>query len=266
MTQQPTLSDMQAFILDMDGVLWRGDTPLPGIQSFFAWAEKRQIPYMLATNNATKTQAQYVEKFAKFGIAISPDRVITSSIATAEYMQSQYPAGTRIHVLGQDGIRQALTKAGFEIHNTDVEVVVAGLDFELTYDKLRMASMLIRAGARFIGTNGDLTFPFENGEAPGNGAVLAAITAATGQHPTTVGKPEPIIFELALKKLGTDREQTAMIGDRLETDIIGAHGIGLKTILVLTGISQPEEVETSPVKPNWVFAGIEQLTETLMAG
>ncbi|MEM7033571.1 MAG: HAD-IIA family hydrolase [Chloroflexota bacterium] len=265
MTNQLLLSDLQAFIIDMDGVLWRGDTPLPGLKPLFEMMEQRQIAFMMATNNATKTPEQYIEKFAKFGVTMPPDRLMTSSLATAEFMKTQYPAGTRIHVVGQDGIRQALTLAGFEICDTDVEAVVVGLDFALTYEKLRTAAMLINKGARYIGTNGDLTFPFEDGQAPGNGAVLAAITAATGQTPTLVGKPEPIIFEMALAKLGTDRDKTVMIGDRLETDIFGAHGIGLKTLLVLSGISQPADVETSPIKPNWVFQGIDAMVNELQS-
>lgn len=260
---QSSITSIKSLIIDMDGVLWRGETPLPGLTDLFDFMHAQQMPYMLATNNATKTQAQYVQKFAKFNVEISPDRVLTSSIATAEYLKTQYAPGTRIHVLGQDGIRQATNDAGFELADSDVEAVVVGLDFELTYEKLRTATILINKGARFIGTNGDLTFPFEGGTAPGNGAVLAAISAATGQTPTTVGKPEQIVFQLALTKTGTPPEQTAMLGDRLETDILGGQRAGLKTILVLTGISKEADLPTSDVQPDWVFSGIDALVAAL---
>lgn len=259
MTTQPDLSSLKGLIVDMDGVLWRGETSLPGFAPFFELLQRKQIPYILATNNATKTQDQYVQKFARLGVSISSKQVMTSSLATAEYLTSQYPGGTRIHVVGQDGIRQAIARAGFEIADSDVEAVVVGLDFEMTYDKLRRAAILINRGARFIGTNPDLTFPFEDGIAPGNGAILAAITAGTGQKPTIIGKPEKIIFELALEHLGLPADQAAMVGDRLETDIVGAQKTGLKTILVLSGVTQPHELDDSPIKPDWVFSGIDAL-------
>ena len=263
MNTQPSLNPIKALIIDMDGVLWRGETPLPGLNDLFDRLHTHQMPYMLATNNASKTQAQYVQKFAKFGIDISPDRVMTSSLATAEYLGTIYPAGTRLHVIGQDGIRQAVANAGFELADSEVSAVVVGLDFQLTYEKLRTAALLINEGAHFIGTNGDLTFPFEKGMAPGNGAILAALSAATGQKPTVIGKPEPIIFELALKHLGALPQETAMLGDRLETDILGAKRANLQTILVLTGVSQATDVAQSDIRPDWIFGGIDQLVAEL---
>ncbi len=266
MNAQPSrsdLSEIKALVIDMDGVLWRGETALPGLTALFDILRQRQMPFMLATNNATKTQSQYVQKFAKFGIDMNPDRVMTSSLATAEYLKTQFSPGTRLHVVGQDGIRQAVAEAGFEIAEIKVAAVVVGLDFELTYEKLRTAVILINKGARFISTNADLTFPFEGGVAPGNGAILAAITAATGQKPISIGKPEPTIFELALGRLGTNPAQTAVLGDRLETDILGGQRAGLKTILVLSGVTQPEALATSEIKPDWVFSGIDKVAAAM---
>jgi 4-nitrophenyl phosphatase len=259
MSDQHSLSTLKAMIIDMDGVLWRGDTALPGFTPFFEILRQRQMPFMLATNNASKTQAQYVQRFARLGVEISPDRVMTSSLATADYLKTQFAPGARIHVLGLDGIRQAVVEAGFELADTDVEAVVVGLDFELTYAKLRTATVLLNQGARFIGTNPDLTFPFEGGIAPGNGAILAALSAATGQKPTVIGKPEPTIFELALKRMDAGAAHTAMVGDRLETDILGGQRAGLKTILVLTGVTRPEELASSDIKPDWVFNNLDEL-------
>ena len=259
MDHQPSLTAIKALIIDMDGVLWRGDTPLPGFVPFFERLGQKQMPFILATNNASKTQAQYVQKLAKLGVQVSPDKIMTSSLATADYLKTQFRPGSKIYVIGTDGIRQAVAEAGFEIAEREVEAVVVGLDFGLTYDKLRTATLLINQGARFIGTNPDLTFPFEGGESPGNGAILAALSAATGQKPMVIGKPEPTIFHLALQRMGAAPDQTAMLGDRLETDILGGQQAGLKTILVLTGITRPEELAGSTIKPDWVFNSLDEL-------
>lgn len=259
MLSSTSLSNIQALIIDMDGVLWRGDTALPGLSDFFAFLRANNIPFTLATNNARKTQDQYVQRFAGLGIEIFPKEVMTSSLATAEYLKTQYPPETRMYVVGEDGIHQALTDAGFVISEENVAAVVAGIDFELTYNKLKIATLQINKGARFIGTNPDLTFPFEDGFAPGAGSILAAISAATGKQPAIIGKPESTMFEVALQRMKTDPARTAMIGDRLETDILGAQRAGLKTILVLSGIAQPEDLKNSDIKPDWVFRGIDEL-------
>lgn len=261
MNNQPSLSTIDALAIDMDGVLWHGDRVFPGFVRFFEFLRKRNIAFTMATNNASKTQAQYVKRFANFGVEIFPEEVMTSSLATAEFLKTEYAPGTRLHVLGMDGIRQAVSAAGFEPADSDVEAVIVGLDFELSYQKLKTAVLLINQGARYIGTNPDLTFPSAEGIAPGNGAILAAISAATGQTPTTIGKPEPIMFEVALKRMGTDPARTAMLGDRLETDILGGHRAGLKTILVLSGITNPEMLAESDIKPDWAFDNISTLID-----
>jgi 4-nitrophenyl phosphatase len=261
MPHTPSLNSLQALVIDMDGVLWRGATALPGLTDFFAFLRANNIPFTLATNNASKTPAQYVQRFAGLGIEIFPAEVMTSSLATAEYLKTQYPPGTSMYVVGQSGIRQALTNAGFVITEENVAAVVAGIDFELTYNKLKIATLQINKGARFIGTNPDLTFPVEGNFAPGAGSILAAISAATGKQPTIIGKPEPTLFEMALRRMKTRPARTAMIGDRLETDILGAQRAGLKTILVLSGVSTSEALKTSDIQPNWVFSGIKELVE-----
>lgn len=261
MKNKPSLHDLSALIVDMDGVLWRGETPLPGFADFFAFLRRRGIPFVLATNNARKTPARYVARFARFGVPISEREVMTSSLATAEYLRTRYPPGTPVYVIGQEGIRQALTDAGFTLRDDGAEAVVVGLDFTLTYDKLRRATVLINRGAAFIGTNPDRTFPFEGGLAPGNGAILAALTAATGREPVIVGKPGRVMFDVALRRLDADPARTAMLGDRLETDIAGGRQAGLKTILLLSGVTRPEDVPASQWQPDWVFSGIDALLE-----
>jgi 4-nitrophenyl phosphatase len=258
------LQNIQALVADMDGVFWRGDTPLPGLIDFFDFLHSRSIPYMLATNNASKTQDQYVQKFARFGIAVDRERILTSSLATAAYLRSQFANGAKAYVVGQEGLRSALREAGFQVKDDSsepVDVVAAGIDFELTYATLKHAVLLIQRGARFVGTNGDLTFPIEGGFAPGAGSILAAIQAATGVEPVVIGKPGRIMFDIALQKMGTSPQVTAMLGDRLETDIIGGQQAGLKTIMVATGVDNEDTITQKSVYPDILFDGIDELAQ-----
>jgi 4-nitrophenyl phosphatase len=248
----------------MDGVLWRGDVPLPGLNRFFDFLHSQALPFILATNNASKTVAQYEQKLAKYGVTIQPENVMTSSLATAAYLVRELPNRGKVFVIGQDGITEAMRQAGFTVVADDrqpVEAVVAGIDFTLTYDKLKYATLLIRRGARFVGTNGDLTLPTEEGLFPGAGSILAAVTAATGVKPTVIGKPEPLMFQIAVQKMDSRPDQTIMIGDRLETDILGGQGAGLKTILVTTGIDTLETVAQKGIQPNLVVAGLDEIVD-----
>jgi len=259
---------IKAVTIDMDGVLWRGDTPLPGLNKFFDFLHRRNIPYMLATNNASKTPSQYRERLGKFGVSIDPNRVMTSSLATAVYLEQTLGGEGNVYVIGGDGIRAAVQQAGFTlIDNADqpAKAVVAGIDFNVTYDKLKYAVLHIQRGARFIGTNGDRTFPAEEGFYPGAGAILAAVQAATNVEPTVIGKPERLMFEIAVGKMNSRPGQTAMVGDRLETDIIGAQRAGLKTILVTTGVDNRDSVAGQAIQPDAIFSGIDTLTDAWMS-
>lgn len=256
---------VSAITLDMDGVLWRGDTPLPGLIDAFALFAEREIPYALLTNNSSKTQAQYVAKLAALGVPDVPaERILTSAIATADDLAQQFPAGTRVHVVGMTGIREALDAAGFDVigETGDADVVVAGIDITLDYAKLRRAADLVRGGAVFIGTNGDLTFPDAGGLNPGAGTVLAAIEAASGVAPRIIGKPARPMFESALRLLGVAPERALMVGDRLDTDISGAQAVGMQTVLLLSGVTSPEVMATADV---WPDAAYEDLAAMLRA-
>lgn len=253
-----------AAILDMDGVLWRGDEALPGLVDLFDWLHERAIPYVLATNNSSKTPQDYVDKLARMGVSGVPAQaIITSSTATAGYMRHHYPAGTRVYVIGMHGVRLALEDAGFDVNpGGAVDVVVSGIDTELTYEKLKTAALHIRRGADFIGTNPDRTFPMPDGLVPGAGSIQAALQAATDQVPVIIGKPHPPMFEIALEQLGTDAAATLMIGDRLDTDIAGAKALGLPTVLLLTGVTTPEILAGSDV---WADVAYEDLPALLRA-
>lgn len=254
------LRDIHALIVDMDGVLWRGDAPLPGLTEFFELLRERPIAFRLATNNSSKTPDQYVAKLAKMGVQVTPDEILTSALAMARYIADAAP-GASVYPIGEDGVRQALLDNGLRLSDGDhADFVVGGWDHGINFRKLSEAALLIRAGARFIGTNPDRTWPSEQGLLPGTGATLAYLQAATDVEPLIIGKPERHMFDAALTAMGADPAHAAMIGDRLETDILGGQRAGLRTILVLTGVSDEATLAASSVKPDWVFQNIQELT------
>lgn len=257
-------------ILDMDGVLWHGDTPMPGLVDFFDTLRSADIGFILATNNATKTAVMYTERLARFGVDVPPQQILTSAEATAAYLAELYPQGSPVYVIGAKGLHDAVLAQGFRIV-TPAEAragalavsVVAGLSPTVTYEELAMGAHLVNQGVPFVGTNPDPTYPSEIGPLPGSGAILAVITTATGVEPTLIGKPGPIVFREAVKLLGGDASTVAMVGDRLSTDIYGAKAAGLRAILVLSGISTREEAENGPVQPDYIFADITELAAFL---
>ncbi len=254
------LSDIKAVVSDMDGVLWRGDEPLPAMVAFFEMLRARDLPFVLATNNSMKAPADYALKLAKLGVPdVREEQIITSSTATIIYLKAHYPAGTPVHVLGGDGLRRLLIAGGFTLDDTAPKAVVVGLDTNLTYEKLKRASFHIQKGAVFIATNQDDTIPTPEGFAPGAGSIIAALKAASGQQPLVMGKPDAPMFEAALRVVNTPASQTLMIGDRLNTDITGAALVGFKTALVLTGVSTRADAETNPVKPDAIFTDLAAL-------
>lgn len=263
-TLQAPDSNLQAvahLIIDMDGVLWRSEEPLPGLQEFFTFLRRRRIDFVLATNNSSKTPEQYVAKLARLGIEVPIDRVLTSAQATASYLGRTASPGTRVYAIGEEGVQRALQRQRFELTEEEAAYVVVGWDRHLTWNKLRTAALLIHAGADFIGTNPDASFPTELGPVPGNGAQLAALETTTGVAPVVVGKPEPWLYREALQRMGADTSTTAVVGDRLDTDIAGGVHAGLKTVLVLSGIATEADLANAPVKPDLVCANIEALTQ-----
>jgi len=264
-------SPIRNLILDMDGVLWSGEMPTPGLQEFFAVLESRAVGYVLVTNNSTKNARQYADKLSRFGISIPAARILTSGEATALLVATDYPQGTSVYVIGEQALREALSARGFEVMDRNdsdtaaskVPLVVVGLDRELTYSQLARASALVAAGARFVGTNPDTSLPVAGGTAPGAGALLAAITATTGVEPEIIGKPHPLLFREALRRLGSTPETTAVVGDRLDTDIAGGRAQGFHTVLVLSGVTDPALLAASEVEPDQVFSDISDLATAL---
>lgn len=263
------LRSLRSLVVDMDGVLYRGNQILPGTHRFIEFLRQTGITFVLATNNSTRTPRQFVEKLAGMGVQIQPSEVLTSAQATAGYLAGIAPPATRVFVVGMDGVRSALTEAGFSLVEEDAEYVVAGMDFAVCYERLAQATLQIRAGARFIGTNPDKTFPSERGIVPGAGSLLAFLEAATGLTPTVIGKPGTAMMEQALAHMAAEPARTAMLGDRLETDILAGQRAGLHTLLVLSGVTTRQVLSGSEIQPDLVFEDVGQLAQAwsrLLAG
>ncbi|MFH1085749.1 MAG: HAD-IIA family hydrolase [Chloroflexota bacterium] len=255
------LTAIRNLIIDMDGVLYRGQTGLPGGPELIAFLQARGLGYVLFTNNSTLRPADFARRLNGMGIAVGEERIITSGVATAEWLSTQAPAGARVLVIGENGIIAEMEKRGFQVvTGRACDYVVVGWDKTLTYEKLETACLAIRDGARFIGTNADTTYPLERDIIPGAGSNLAFLVAATDVQPTVVGKPETIAIEQCLRHMpDARRDNTAMLGDRLETDILGGHRAGLATIMVLTGISSAAEAAAYPTPPDLLLDDIPAL-------
>lgn len=254
------LNDAKAWIFDMDGVLYRGNAPLPGAVDLFATLQLRSIPLRLATNNSTMTPEQYVKKLEKMELDVPADWIVTSGVATRDYLLSRFPKGSPIYVVGEQALFDQLFQGGelVQANGTDLQAtaVVAGLDREFTYDKLSEAHHQIQNGAAFIATNSDVTLPTEQGLEPGCGSIIAAIQAATSVTPAIVGKPETLMFDTICKKLDVLPSDVVSVGDRLDTDIVAGSRAGTLAILVLTGVSTRADIASAEARPDLVFTDL----------
>lgn len=257
------LSKAAGFVLDMDGVLYRGDEPLPGLVDFIQTAEARGVPYIFVTNNSMRTPDEYVVKLAGMGVSVPVERILTSGIVVAEYLKEHYPRGTRLYVGGMPALHRVLINddTGYVFDDQAPELVVNGSDFTLTYEKLKIAALAIQRGAAWVATNPDTSLPVEEGLWPGAGAILAAISATTGATPLVVGKPEPVMMVQALKHLGLPAARAVMVGDRLDTDILGGIRAGMTTALVLTGVETPATAAASTIRADYLLRDLAELVE-----
>lgn len=256
-------SRIHALILDMDGVIWRKDQPIGDLVAIFEMISKLDMKYVFATNNSTKSVNTYLNLLSSFGIQAAKDQIVTSATATAQYLKQKFPSGENIYVVGEAGLENTLGDYGFKVETDQAVAVVVGMDQSLTYEKLRVATLLIRKGVPFIGTNPDLTFPSPEGLVPGAGSMLAAIQAATDVQPEIIGKPQPTMFLQALDYLEEESENVLVIGDRLETDIAGGQAAGCQTGLVLTGVSTREMGESWRPEVDYIAEDLRQLVARL---
>lgn len=267
----PPAGQPRLFIFDLDGVIYRGDSVLPFATDAVAALRRSGATVVFFTNNSTRTRESYSRKLGAMGIPAGPDEIMTSAYATALYFLENRLAGTTAYVIGEEGVVSELSRAGVRVvqgeqQNGHIDSVVVGLDREFSYRKLLAAQQAILAGARFIATNGDLTFPVEEGKViPGGGSLVAAVQAATAATPLVIGKPENYAIDKILQITGASPEYTYMVGDRMDTDILAGRRMGLHTVLVLTGVSQAEDVESAPaeMRPEIVLPDLSRLPEVL---
>jgi 4-nitrophenyl phosphatase len=247
------LSALRAFLVDLDGVVYTGNTPIPGAAEFLRFLRDTGRRFCCITNNSTQSAAQFVSRLTAMGMAVDPGQVLTSSQATAAYLRDRFASGARIMAIGEDGLVRALLEAGFRLVERAPDAVVCGLDRRLAYDRLTRACTAIRDGAPLIGTNPDVALPTERGLLPGNGAALAYLQTATGVAPVVIGKPEATMLQQAMALLGAAPGETAIVGDGLKTDVLAGRRAGITTILVLTGLSTREDIAAAPAAPDYVF-------------
>jgi len=245
------MDGIQHYLTDMDGVIVRGNTLIPGAAEFLQRLRTQGIPFLILTNNSQYTQRDLQVRLAYMGLDVPPESIFTSALATAQFLHSQRPGG-RAFAIGESGLTTALHDIGYILTDQQPEYVVLGETTAYSFDRITRAIRFVNAGARFIATNPDVMGPGEGGIVPATGAVAALISAATGIKPYFIGKPNPLMMRTALRTLDAHSEDSVMIGDRMDTDIIAGLESGLRTILVLTGVTRPEQVERFPYRPTWI--------------
>lgn len=253
-----TRADIECWLTDMDGVLVHEETPLPGAQELITHWTDTHTPYLVLTNNSIYTPRDLSARLRSSGLDVPEERIWTSALATADFLATQKPGGSA-YVIGQAGIITALHERGFTMTDTNPDFVVVGETRQYSFEAITRAVRLIEGGSRFISTNPDATGPSADGILPATGAINALITTATGRVPYIVGKPNPMMFRSALRKIGAHSEATGMIGDRMDTDIVAGMEAGLHTVLVLTGISTESLVESFPFRPDEILGGVGEL-------
>ncbi|HEX6553989.1 MAG TPA: TIGR01457 family HAD-type hydrolase [Ktedonobacteraceae bacterium] len=249
------MDDIQNYLTDMDGVILRGTALIPGAVEFVQRLQAKGIPYLILTNNSLYTPRDLQVRLHFLGLDVPPEAIFTSALATAQFLNDQRPGG-RAYVIGESGLTTALHAIGFILTDQAPEYVVLGETTAYSFERITRAIRFVMAGARFIATNPDTMGPGEGGVVPATGAVAALVSAATGVKPYFIGKPNPLMMRTALRTLGAHSENSVMIGDRMDTDIIAGVESGLRTILVLTGVTRREQVERFPYRPTWVRESI----------
>jgi NagD protein len=249
---------VRTWLSDMDGVLVHEEEAIPGAAEFVSRLREHGRPFLLLTNNSIFTPRDLKARLARSGIDVPEESIWTSALATAQFLDKQRPAGTA-YVIGETGLTTAMHEIGYVMSEREPEYVVLGETRTYSFEAITTAIRLIEAGARFIATNPDPTGPSAQGPLPATGSVAALITRATGVAPYFVGKPNPLMMRSALNRIDAHSETTVMVGDRMDTDIVSGLEAGLRTVLVLTGSTRPEEVERFPYRPSQVVSSVADL-------
>jgi NagD protein len=251
----------KGFICDMDGVIYHGNRLLPGVKGFLKWIHTENKKFLFLTNSSERTPRELQEKLLRLGVEADRNAFYTSALATAMFLNSQHLKGSA-YIIGEAGLINALYNVGYTMNNVDPDYVVVGESRSYSYERIEQAVNLVMKGAKLIGTNPDLTGPAENGIVPATKALIAPIELATGKSAYFVGKPNPLMMRNALKKIGCSREESIIIGDRMDTDIIAGIESEIDTCLVLSGISTQNSIDQFPYRPKYVLNSVGDIAKT----
>jgi NagD protein len=246
------------FIIDMDGVIYHGNMLLPGVTEFLGWLENSGKKYLFLTNSPERTPKELHEKMQRLGISVGEDHFYTSALATASFLANQKPNGSA-YIIGDAGLIHAMYSVGYTVNNVNPDYVVVGDTHSYNFEKIELAVNLVIRGAKLIGTNPDVSGPVENGITPSTKALIAPIEIATGKNAYYVGKPNPLMMRIALRRLGVKREDAIVIGDRMDTDVICGLESEIDTLLVLSGISDRKTIDQFPYRPHYILNGVRDL-------
>lgn len=254
-------SSKKGFICDMDGVIYHGNRLLPGVAEFIDWLHKEDKKFLFLTNNSGYTPRELQQRLARMGLDVSEDHFYTSALATAEFLKKQKP-GCSVYAIGEAGLFKALYDAGVTMNDVNPDYVVIGEAKSYTLDTLIKATNLVVAGAKLIGANSDISGPIENGIMPACRALVAPIELATGKQAYFCGKPNPLMMRTGLNILGLHSGECVMVGDRMDTDVVSGMESGMSTILVLSGVSTLETVNTFAYRPTMILNGVGDIVKT----
>jgi NagD protein len=257
-----TRREIRSWLLDMDGVLVREDDAIPGADEFLTALREKALPFLVLTNNSIYTPRDLAARLLRSGLDVPEDSIWTSALATGKFLAEQRPGGSAF-VIGEAGLTTALHTAGYTLTDASPDYVVLGETRTYSFERITQAIRLIADGARFIATNPDTVGPSPDGPLPATGSVAALITRATGVDPYYVGKPNPLMMRSALNTLDAHSESAAMVGDRMETDIVSGLEAGMHTVLVLTGLTERADAERFPYRPSRIVASVAELIDDL---
>ena len=245
----------KGYIIDMDGVIYHGNMLLPGVERFVEFLKKNDKRFLFLTNSSERAPRELQQKLARLGLDVDESHFYTSAMSTAAFLKGQCPGGS-VYAIGEPGLFGALYDAGFTMNEVNPDYVVLGETHTYNYEKIERAVQLVLGGAKLIGTNPDLTGPIENGIAPACKALIAPIELATGRSAYFLGKPNPLMMRHGLRRLGVSTDEAAIIGDRMDTDVIAGVESGIDTVLVLSGVTTREEMSKFPYRPRYVLNGV----------
>ncbi|WEG13777.1 TIGR01457 family HAD-type hydrolase [Pullulanibacillus sp. KACC 23026] len=248
----------KGYLIDLDGTIYKGNEPIPEAIAFVKELESKKIPYLYVTNNSTTTPEKVAERLQKMGAPADKEHVLTTSQASASFIAGQAP-GASVYYIGEEGLKIALEEAGLQVvEEAPSDYVVIGLDRGLTYEKLTRACLAIRGGAQFVSTNSDVALPTERGLALGNGAITESVSVSTGVAPIYIGKPESIIVDEALKRIGCQKSEVIMVGDNYDTDMLAGIRAGVDTLFVSTGVTKVEELNQFDEQPTYSLTSLKE--------